>query len=143
MKADLVIKNGYVATEHGLVTGGLAVKDGIIIQVGADMTLPEAEKEYDANGNIIFPGEIEPHCHFEIWVVNKHKKFNLETYQEEVRSETRTAVQGGYTTISSTTMQNAEPMAKRFEEFKKGLEGAAFCDVRFHNAGLRPQPKIK
>lgn len=132
MKADLVIRNGYVATEQGLVTGGLAVKDGVIVQVGADAALPEAAKIYDAGGNIIFPGAIEPHCHLELWVVNKHKKFDLETYREEVRSETRTAVQGGYTTISSTTMQNADPMLKRFEEFKNGLEGAAFCDVRFH-----------
>lgn len=132
MKADLVIKNGYVATEHGMVTGGLAVKDGVIIQVGADLMLPEAEKVYDAKGNIIFPGAIEPHCHLELWVVNKHKRFDLDTYREEVRSETRTAVQGGYTTISSTTMQNADPMQKRFEEFKDGLEDTAFCDVRFH-----------
>ncbi len=131
-KADLVIGNGYVCTEQGVVTGGVAVKDGVIIQVGADASLPEAENYYDAKKNIIFPGAIEPHCHFELWVVNKDKKFNLETYKEEVRSETRTAVQGGYTTISSTTMQNADAMTKRFREFKDGLEGSAFCDVRFH-----------
>ncbi|MBC5689304.1 amidohydrolase family protein [Mediterraneibacter sp. NSJ-55] len=132
MKADLVIYNGYVSTEQGMVVGGLAIKNGIIIQVGGDASLPEAEKYYDAKGNIIFPGAIEPHCHFELWVVNKHGKFNLETYIEEVRSETRTAVQGGYTTISSTTMQNAEPMKKRFQEFKEGMEGNIFCDVKFH-----------
>lgn len=132
MKADLVIHNGYVCTEQGIVTGGLAVKDGVIIQVGADAALPAAEKYYDAKGNIIFPGAIEPHCHFELWVVNKHGKFERETYIEEVRSETRTAVQGGYTTISSTTMQNAESMKKRFQEFKDGMEGNIFCDVKFH-----------
>lgn len=132
MKADLVIKNGYVCTEGGIITGGLAVKDGIIIQVGADSMLPEAERVYDAERNIIFPGAIEPHCHLELWVVNKDKKFNLETYREEVRSETRTAAQGGYTTISSTTMQNADSLHKRFKEFKEGMDGAAFCDIRFH-----------
>ena len=71
MKADLVIYNGYVSTEQGMVVGGLAIKNGIIIQVGGDASLPEAEKYYDAKGNIIFPGAIEPHCHFELWVVNK------------------------------------------------------------------------
>lgn len=132
MKADLVIKNGYVCTEKGIISGGLATKDGVIIQIGADSSLPEAEKVYDAKGNIIFPGVIEPHAHFEVWVIGESDKFDPKLYADVVRSETRAAVQGGITTISSTTMQNAEPLQKRFSDFKNGLENNAFCDVRFH-----------
>ena len=66
MKADLVIKNGLVCTGEGMIRGGLAAKDGIIIAIGADETLPEAERVYDANGLLVLPGVVEPHCHLGI-----------------------------------------------------------------------------
>ena len=63
MKVDLIIKNGYVCTESGIVKGGLAIKDGIIVEVVAENNFPECDEVYDANGKIIFPGIIEPHVH--------------------------------------------------------------------------------
>lgn len=122
MTADLVIKNGLVCTECGTIRGGLAIKDGIIVSIGADVSLPEGTDVYDAKGNFIFPGIIEPHCHFGV---------NREYFDRDIYTETRTAAQGGITTVCSTTSQSGLSMKKRLEEAKKPLT-QAFTDVRYH-----------
>jgi dihydroorotase-like cyclic amidohydrolase len=127
---DLVIKNGFVCTENGVIKGGLAIKDGIIIQVGADVSLPEAGKTYDADGKIIFPGLIEPHCHLGL----NHGEGDLSglaRYYNDIETESKTAAVGGITTINTTTLLDGRPMRERIEEAKRGI-GRAYTDFRFY-----------
>jgi len=64
MKADLVVRGGTVVTPETSFKGGVAIKDGKIVAVGADDTLPAATETIDANGLHVLPGIIDAHVHF-------------------------------------------------------------------------------
>lgn len=126
-KADLVIKNGLVCTETEIIRGGLAVKDGIIVMIGPDVLLPDAEKVYDAQENLIFPGIIEPHYH----PGNDLGATSVELYTKDVYTESRSAVQGGITTTCATTLPNGTPLRQRIDEAESAIDHS-FTDVRYY-----------
>ena len=61
---DLVMRNGLIVTDNGVIRGGLAVRSGRILDIGADDTMPEAKCSVDAGGAYVLPGLIDPHVHF-------------------------------------------------------------------------------
>lgn len=124
---DLVIKNGLVCTEHGMYHGGLAIKNGIIVMQGPDCILPDAKEVYDAEGNIIFPGAIEPHFH----PGNDLGATSMELYAQDMYTETRSAAQGGITTACATTSPNGIPLRQKVSEAEATV-GRWYTDVRFY-----------
>ncbi|WP_347565110.1 allantoinase AllB [Candidatus Enterococcus moelleringii] len=60
MNHDLVIKNGLVILESGEVKTDVAVKDGVISAIGADLT---GDKVIDAEGLVVSPGMVDAHVH--------------------------------------------------------------------------------
>ncbi len=112
MKADLVIKNGWVVTPEVTVRAGLAVKDEKIIAVGTDESLPPAEQIIDARGLHLLPGIIDAHVHF------REPGY---TYKEDYGSGTAAAACGGVTMVME--MPNCKPPTSTVEalELKKTL----------------------
>jgi dihydropyrimidinase len=86
--ADLVFKNGLIATPAGIVEGGVAILNGKIASVGADSFLPAARREIDLAGKYLMPGVIDPECH-----LGGHRPLADDFY-----SETRAAAASGVTT---------------------------------------------
>src|SRR5688572_25555983 len=64
MKADLVIKNGWIVTPEATAKGGVAISDGKFVAIGTDETLPDGKQVIDAGGHHILPGIIDAHVHF-------------------------------------------------------------------------------
>ena len=62
---DLVIRNGRVVDGTGLplYAADVGIKDGKIVTVGK--VIEAAKEEYDAKGQIVAPGFIDPHTHFD------------------------------------------------------------------------------
>ena len=89
MKADLVIRNARLVTHTGETFGGVAVSGERIVAVGTDDALPSGSRELDADGRVLMPGVIDPHCHLGV---------NY-PYDEDMRTETAHAARGGITTI--------------------------------------------
>jgi dihydroorotase (multifunctional complex type) len=88
---NLVIKHGLIVTPHGVIRGGLAVRDDMILHIGADDSMPKAKLEVDAGGAYVLPGLIDPHVH-----IGQRKE------EEAVlgfRSESISAVISGVTTF--------------------------------------------
>jgi len=89
MKADLVIRGAHVVTHSGEFVGGVAASGGRIVAVGADESLLQGHREIDADGRVLIPGVIDPHCHLGV---------NY-PYDEDMRTETAQAARGWITTI--------------------------------------------
>lgn len=69
MKADLIVTNAavYTVDQEFSKAESFAVKDGKFLAVGTNagiLSKYKSEKVLDCNGNIIFPGFIDAHCHF-------------------------------------------------------------------------------
>ncbi|MDD3651984.1 amidohydrolase family protein [Immundisolibacter sp.] len=69
MMYDLLIENARIVDGTGAPAypGGVAVKAGRIVALGAVMG--EAAQRIDANGEVVAPGFVDPHTHFDAQVV--------------------------------------------------------------------------
>src|SRR5215469_14708195 len=59
MKADLVVKNGWVVTPEETFKGGVAISAEKFVAIGVDDSLPDGAEVIDANGKHILPGIID------------------------------------------------------------------------------------
>ncbi len=89
-QVDLVITNGRLLLESGLVRGGLGVADGKIVLIARDEHLPPADKTIDAGGKIVMPGLIDAHAHIYDSEMVEHEDF---------ATGSRAAAAGGVTTL--------------------------------------------
>lgn len=124
MKCDGAIKNGLVCTESGIIQGGIAFSEGIIQAITTDDTLPEADTVYDAGGNLIFPGAIEPHGHFGV------DGLCAQQFKNDLVTETKAAAQGGITTVCTTTLFGDRPLAELHQEAIDQIRDL-FTNVKF------------
>ena len=60
---DLVIKNGKVVCPDGITPKDIGITDGKIVAIESQIDSP-ASSVWDAGGNYVFPGMIDPHVHF-------------------------------------------------------------------------------
>jgi allantoinase len=61
---DLIVRNGEVVTGRGIDRNDIAVRDGVIREVGLNIT-GSTRSEVDASKLYVFPGGIDPHVHFQ------------------------------------------------------------------------------
>src|SRR5436305_4999978 len=63
---SLVIRGGTICADYGVFAADLLIRDEVIagiVQCGE--SVGSHDEEIDAAGLLIFPGGIDPHCHFE------------------------------------------------------------------------------
>jgi dihydroorotase (multifunctional complex type) len=126
MKADLVVKNGWLVTADETTKGGVAIKDEKFVVIGEDHLLPDGEREIDAEGRHILPGIIDGHVHF--------REPGL-GYKEDFTTGSTAAVCGGVTMIMD--MPNVAPPttgSERVREKARIAEGRFLCDYGFFGA---------
>ncbi len=72
-KGSVLIKNATVitATKGTLENSDLLVQDGIIKQIGKNLTAPSGVQTIDATGKYLMPGIIDAHSHVGLDVVNE------------------------------------------------------------------------
>ncbi len=68
-EVDLIIKNAkiYTVDKNFSVVQGAAIKDGKFVAVGSDASINShfsAKKILDLNGQFVYPGFMDAHCHF-------------------------------------------------------------------------------
>ena len=89
-KVQLVIRRARVVGPNGILEGGIAVDNGLIVAVGQDAGLPPAEREIDAAGKLLLPGLIDTHVHF------REPGY---TAREDFLTGSQAAAIGGVTTV--------------------------------------------
>src|SRR5262245_34835636 len=118
MKVDLVIRNARVVDHDGEFEGGVAVNGGSIVVTGANEALPEAKRTIDAEGRVLMPGVIDPHCHLGV---------NY-PYKEDMRTETAAAISGGVTTVLLYIRNKSGPYVPFYKERRAVGEESSLTD---------------
>ena len=90
MIADLVIRGGTVVSPDGAFAASVAIKDGMVIAVGAESAMPPTQETLDAAGMHVLPGAIDVHVHF---------RDPGYPHKEDFESGTAAAAYGGVTTV--------------------------------------------
>ena len=90
MPPDLKIENARIYTPDGLYLGALIIKDGVIVRIGKNATLPDGRETLDAKKQLLIPGMIDVHVHL--------RDMN-QSYKEDFYSGTCAAAAGGVTTV--------------------------------------------
>lgn len=127
------IKNGYIITEQDerkRVTIYIDKEKIKAIIAGNDTTIP-CDSEIDAEENIIFPGFLDPHVHFD------DPGF---TEREDFETGTRSAAAGGITTIADMPCTSIPPITtgKNFDNKLNIVQPKAYVDFSFWG-GVTPK----
>jgi dihydroorotase len=88
--ADLVINGGTIVSPDAQYRASIAVRDGVILAIGAAEAMPPAKQTVDATGLHILPGAIDVHVHF---------RDPGYPQKEDFASGTAAAAFGGVTTV--------------------------------------------
>ena len=114
------------------IDADIAVVDGVISTVAPGLAT-DAGTVVDGGGLLAFPGVIDAHMHFGIY----------NPLAEDVRSESRAALQGGVTSGISYMrtgqyyLQRGGDYAEFFPDVLSMSEGNAYCDFGYHLAPIQ------
>ncbi len=125
MAHDVILKNALVVTPGGVIHGGVAIAGEEIVAVAATSQLGAARREIDCDGKIILPGCFDPHVHFGVG-----DRFGDETMVEDFLHDTKDCLIGGVTTIATTTLFGAEPLAELFQRALRCAADHSWCDYK-------------
>ena len=107
MNFDLIIHGGQVVTPQGISTWDIGVCSGKISALG-NLSEAMCVERINAEGRIILPGLVDPHCHF--------REPGPEE-EEDFSTGTRAAAAGGVTTVLEQPVDTPPTTTiKRFEE---------------------------
>ncbi|HKL06205.1 MAG TPA: dihydropyrimidinase, partial [Roseovarius sp.] len=60
---DRVIRSGRIATASDVFHADIGIRDGKIVALGTG--LAKGRDEIDASGQLVLPGGVDAHCHFD------------------------------------------------------------------------------
>lgn len=128
---DLLITGGTVVSGEASIAADVAVKDGLVMAVGAPGTLPAGVEILDASGQFVLPGAIDVHVHF------REPGY---THKEDWESGTAAAAMGGTTTVFE--MPNTHPPTRSVTELRQKQEAARKAYVDYGIYGLLAEDNI-
>jgi len=135
MTFDLVIRNAECATATDVWHSDIGISQGCIEAIGRG--LAGARREIDAEGRLVLPGGIDPHCH-----IDQLTSQGLRT-ADDFASGTISAAFGGTTTILSFAVQpRGESLRRAVDEYHRAAEGKAVSDYSFHMIVTDPTPQV-
>lgn len=104
-----LIKNGQIVTkENQLTQAEVWIEDGIIKAFGTSFNEEDFDEVFDAKAQLITPGLVDVHVHF------REPGF---TYKETIKTGSKAAARGGYTTVCA--MPNLNPTPDTVEKFQQ------------------------
>ncbi|MET4695340.1 allantoinase AllB [Endozoicomonas lisbonensis] len=124
---DVVVRNGQLVLENGVVSGAIAIRDGKIVGITDNDCAPPASEVIDAAGQVIMPGLVDPHSH--IWEPTHYPE------REDYLSGSQLAASGGITTMIEMPLSVppvSDAAAFRFKE--EIVSSKSVVDVAFWGA---------
>lgn len=121
----LLIKNGTVVTEAGVVEADILVEGEQIAAVGKGLTAAGAEV-VDASGMVVLPGVIDAHTHYSLFT---RGALTIDDFE----SGSMSAACGGVTTfIDYADPIEGQPLVEGLRARRAEAEGRACIDYHFH-----------
>ena len=125
---DLLIKNGTIVNGCGSFKADVAVKDGKITQIGADIAPADNAEVIDASGKLVLPGAIDAHTHLAM-------PFGGTVSSDDYFAGTRAAACGGTTTVFDFVLQDfGETMTDAVKRRDAMCAPVAEVDYSYHVA---------
>ena len=122
----LLIKNGEVVTAAERYAADIYCEGESITRIGRGLTAPPGAEVIDADGQLIFPGFVDPHVHIHLPFMGTLAKDNYE-------SASRAALIGGTTTLIEMCCPSRKDDALAgFELWMAQAAGKSACDFSFH-----------
>lgn len=131
---DLVVRGGTVAATGGITMCDVGIKDGRIAALGRGLSA--GSDEVDAEGLLVLPGGIDPHCHIDEPPVGEVRS------ADSFASATTAAACGGTTSVICFAKQpKGGHIAEPFADYAAKAESAVI-DYGFHLVVTDPRPEI-
>lgn len=122
---SLLIKNATIVTADGIFPGDVLATDGVIKEIGTEISSPEAEV-IDATGKYLFPGFIDPHVHIYLPFMGTFSK-------DDYATGSKAALMGGTTTlIEMCCPARSDDPVEAIRLWKSKAAGISSCDYTFH-----------
>jgi len=126
MGFDTIIANGRVVTATDTFLADVAISNGKIAAIGANLPRQNATRVIDAAEKLVFPGGIDVHTHLEM-------PFGGTTSSDDFETGTRAAAFGGTTTLIDFAIQyKGQTLRTAFDTWMQKASGKAVCDYAFH-----------
>src|ERR1051326_7314957 len=126
MSFDTIIRNGSVVTATDTYVADIAITNGKIAAIGADLPAQNTAKVLDASGRLVLPGGIDVHTHLDM-------PFGGTTSADDFETGTRAAAFGGTTTLIDFAIQyKGQPLRQAFDAWMSKAASKAVCDYAFH-----------
>lgn len=132
---DLALFNGRIYKNKELIKTNVYIKDGVI-QAFSDALL--ASKEYyDCNNNLVLPGLVDPHVHFDL-------DLGFIRSKDDFYSGTKSAAYGGVTTIIDflSPVSNAKDLEDALQQRLVEAKDSNI-DYLFHATLMNPKNEVK
>src|SRR6201982_2592193 len=126
MSFDTIIRNGSVVTATDTYLADVAISNGKIAAIGANLPAENTSKILDASGKLVMPGGIDVHTHLDM-------PFGGTTSADDFETGTRAAAFGGTTTLIDFAIQyKGQPLRQAFDTWMSKASNKAVCDYAFH-----------
>src|SRR5688500_4434750 len=121
-----LITNGTVVTAVGQYPADVLIDAGRIAQIGANLSVPDAE-QIDAAGLYVLPGAIDPPTHLDTPFGGKY------TTVDDWRAGTIAAACGGTTTVVDFALQApGQSLRRAIDGWHAKADGKSVIDYGFH-----------
>lgn len=122
---DLVIRGGRVVTAEAVFAADIGISGGRIAAIGSG--LGKGAREMPAEGRLVMPGGVDPHCHIE--QLSGMGQLNADTFE----TGTRAAAMGGTTSVISFAAQHrGQRLADVVADYAVRAKRGAMVDHAFH-----------
>jgi len=119
----LLIKSGTLITASDTFQADILVKDGVIVEIGQALHVPDAEP-VDASNKLVLPGGVDPHTHFDL------EMFDTVASDDHYTGH-KAAAFGGTTTVMDFVVQEPQGLKYSVDLWLEKAQKAA-VDYSFH-----------
>ena len=126
MSFETIVKGGCVVCATDSYVADVAIANGKVAALGADLPTQNAGQVLNASGKLVLPGGIDVHTHLDM-------PFGGTTSADDFETGTRAAAFGGTTTLVDFAIQyKGQPLRQAFDTWMGKASGKAVCDYAFH-----------